>query len=188
MSSSGNSNGAKPNEKPILWAEYFMGMAVLASKRSKDPEMKVGAVLVSPDKKIIGVGYNGHPKVKNNDKSLPWTKIYDDYEKNKHMYVVHAEQNAIAHSSGSLKGATMYVTLNPCNECAKLIVQHELKEVVYLSAKDFRDNALTAAMKIFHLSSVKVTKFSDYMGRGVGYKPIKIEVNLKDFDYSEKQK
>lgn len=140
-----------------------MGVAKLASFRSKDPDKQVGACIVSQDNKIIGVGYNGHPKVKddkNKDKIYPWTKFLDKYKENKHMYVCHAELNAIAHSTGPVKDATMYVTLNPCNECAKLIVQSELKKVVYQETKLFRGEALEAANKIFEESKVEVKKFN----------------------------
>lgn len=143
-----------------------MAAAVLASKRSKDKDMKVGACLVSPDNEIIGFGYNGHPKVQeglDNDECYPWTKNLKNYKENKHKYVVHAEINAIVHCSGQQKGSTMFVTLNPCNECAKLIVQHEIKEVVYLWTKNFRDNALDASKVILGYSNTKLTKFSDYM-------------------------
>lgn len=164
----------------IGWEEYFMGVAKLASFRSKDPRKQVGACIVNPDNKIIGVGYNGHPKVKDgsdNDKAFPWTKFLKNYKENKHMYVCHAELNAIAHSTGPVKDATMYVTLNPCNECAKLIVQSELKKVVFLETKVFRDNALDAANKIFQESKVEVKKFNQCLSK----RPQPIYIDLCDF-------
>lgn len=108
-----------------------MSLAVVASKRSKDKETQVGAVVVSPDKRILGIGWNGHPKGKDN--AFTWEKYGPE---NKHLYVCHAEANAIAHSSSSVKGATMYVTLSPCNECAKAIVQSGIVRVVYLEKKE----------------------------------------------------
>lgn len=169
-----------------------MGIAVLASHRSKDPEMKVGACLVSADGKIIGVGYNGHPKVReelDNDQLYPWTKNLENYEKNKHKYVCHAELNAIVHSSGSVKGSSLYVTLNPCNECAKLIVQSGIKEVIWLCKKTFRDNALEAAMKIFRYSHLDghVKQFNEFIKDKYGIKAMdSIQLDLKYVDHDEK--
>lgn len=175
------------SEDCLKWEEYFMGIAVLASKRSKDPDTKVGACVVSADNSIIGVSYNGHPKVRQdlkNDELFPWTKDRKDYKKNKHMYVCHAELNAIAHSSGSLKDSSMYVTLNPCNECAKLIVQSGVKEVFYLTRKNFRDNALDAAMEIFEHSNVKVHQFTEYMKNKYDISPKTISISLQANDNS----
>lgn len=159
---------AKVSKTTIGWEEYFMGIAKLASFRSKDPVRQVVACIVSPDNKVIGVGYNGHPKVRDgsdNDKGFPWTKFL--HEENKHMYVCHAELNAIVQSTSSVKDATMYVTSHPCNECAKLIVQSELKKVVYLENKESRDNALDAANKIFQESKIGVKKFNQCLDNHV---------------------
>ena len=113
----------------IVWDEYFMGVAILSSKRSKDPSTKVGACIVNQDKKIVGIGYNGFPAGCSDD-VFPWDRE-GDYLECKYPYVVHAEPNAILNSTVPLKGATIYVTLFPCNECAKLIIQSGIKEIVY---------------------------------------------------------
>ncbi len=112
-------------KKILNWDEYFMAMAKLSAKRSKDPNTQVGACIVNANNRIIGLGYNGMPQ--GND-SFPWNR---DGEDNKYKYVMHAESNAIMNSIKELKGATIYVSLFPCNECAKLIAQAEIKEVVY---------------------------------------------------------
>jgi dCMP deaminase len=141
----------------LKWEEYFMGIAVLASKRSKDPVTQVGACLVSPDNQIIGVGYNSHPKVKpgdENDKIFPWSS------EQKHKYVCYAVMNTILHSSSSVKGSTIYVTHYPSNECAKLIVQSGVKEVVYLSTKNMHSYVLDVSRKILK-PTVTEKKFSD---------------------------
>ncbi len=116
----------------ITWDEYFMGVALLSAKRSKDPSTQVGACLVNQDKRIIGIGYNGFPRGCSDD-IFPWGKGNENELNNKYPYVVHAEANAILNSSGSLKGSTVYVTLFPCNECAKLLIQSGIKHIVYMT-------------------------------------------------------
>lgn len=116
----------------ISWDEYFMGVALLASKRSKDPNTQVGACIVDKNNVILSTGYNGFPYGCSDDE-FPWDRDGDD---TKYKYVVHAELNAILNSRGkSLTGAKLYVDLFPCNECAKVIIQAGISEVVYLSDK-----------------------------------------------------
>ena len=119
-------------EDYISWDEYFMGIAMLAAKRSKDPSTQVGACIVSEDNIIISTGYNGMPKGCSDDE-FPWNR---EGEETKYPYVVHAELNAILNSNGrDLRGSRIYVALFPCNECAKAIIQSGIKEVIYLSDK-----------------------------------------------------
>ncbi|CAL8238491.1 unnamed protein product, partial [Lota lota] len=100
-----------------------MAVAVLVSQRSKDPNTKVGACIVSQDNKIVGTGYNGMPNGCGDD-LLPWAREAEDRLDTKYPYVCHAELNAIMNkNSADVKNCTMYVTLFPCNECAKLIIQ-----------------------------------------------------------------
>ena len=110
----------------ISWDEYFMGVALLAAKRSKDPSTQVGACIVDDNNVILSTGYNGFP-VGCSDDEFSWSRIGED---TKYAYVVHAELNAILNSGGkSLRGARLYVVLFPCNECAKAIIQSGIKEV-----------------------------------------------------------
>lgn len=118
---------------PLTWDEFFMSSASLAAKRSKDPVTKVGAVIVNGENRIVGTGYNGFPRGVPDDVEL-WGKD-DDVFLNKHSYVIHAELNAILNAS-EVAGCTMYVTLFPCNECAKVISQMRIKRVVYLSSRE----------------------------------------------------
>lgn len=111
-----------------------MGIAQLSSKRSKDPKTQVGACIVNKDNKIVGIGYNGFPKHISDDE-FPW-KDEGRYLETKYPYVVHAEANAILNATQNLKDCTLYVTLFPCNECTKLIIQSGIKELVYVSNKD----------------------------------------------------
>ncbi len=119
----------------ISWDEYFMGIAMLAARRSKDPNTQVGACIVSPDNIIISTGYNGMPKGCSDDE-FPWERSGSSDAETKYPYVVHAELNAILNANGrDLRGSRIYVALFPCNECAKSIIQSGIKEVVYLSDK-----------------------------------------------------
>ena len=127
----------------INWDEYFMGIAMLAARRSKDPSTQVGACIVSPDNIIISTGYNGMPKGCSDDE-FPWDRTG---EETKYPYVVHAELNAILNANGrDLRGSRIYVALFPCNECAKAIIQSGVKEVVYLSDK-YKDSMENFASK-----------------------------------------
>lgn len=138
----------------ISWDEYFMGVAMLSAKRSKDPNTQVGCAIVNSDKKIIGIGYNGFPKSISDDE-LPWERE-GNFLDTKYPYVVHAEANAILNSTRSLEGATLYVTLFPCNECAKLLVQSGIKEVVYLLDKHHDSDETVASRRILKLAGVKL--------------------------------
>ena len=139
----------------INWDEYFMGIAMLAARRSKDPNTQVGACIVSDDNIIISTGYNGMPKGCSDD-VFPWERTG---EETKYPYVVHAELNAILNASGrDLRGSRIYVALFPCNECAKAIIQSGIKEVIYLSDK-YHDTMLNLVSKrMLSAAGVKFTQ------------------------------
>ncbi|MBR2705932.1 MAG: dCMP deaminase family protein [Mogibacterium sp.] len=140
----------------ISWDEYFMGVALLASRRSKDPNTQVGACIVDENNVILTTGYNGFP-VGCSDDEFPWDR---EGENTKYPYVVHAELNAILNASGkSLKGARIYVDLFPCNECAKAIIQSGIKEVVYLSDKYADTPGVRASKLMLSTAGVKLTQF-----------------------------
>lgn len=126
------------------WDQYFMGIARLSALRSKDPSTQVGACIVDDKKKIIGIGYNGLPTGINDD-LFPWGKE-GDFLETKYPYVCHAELNAILNSTQNLQGATIYVTLFPCNECTKAIIQSGIKNLYYISDK-YKDLEMTIASK-----------------------------------------
>ena len=137
----------------ISWDEYFMGVAILSSKRSKDPSTQVGACIVNKNKKIVGVGYNGFP-IGCDDDSLPWDRE-GEFLETKYPYVCHAELNAILNSiSRDLSDCTIYVALFPCNECAKAIIQSGIKEVVYLSDKYAHTDIVKASKLMMNQSGV----------------------------------
>ena len=145
----------------LSWDDYFMAVALLSGKRSKDPSTQVGAVIVGKDNRILSIGYNGSPNGYN-DERFPWkregNKLYTKY-----LFVVHAERNAILNYLGNrndFQGARIYVDLFPCNECAKEIIQSGIKEVVYLSDK-YKDTEETIASKrLFDVCGVKYRHFS----------------------------
>jgi len=134
----------------IPWDEYFMAIARLSAQRSKDPNTQVGACIVSPDNRILSIGYNGPPN-RFDDAHFPWAREGDPLE-TKYMYVVHAERNAILNFRGShreFNGAKIYVDLFPCNECAKEIIQSGITEVIYLSDKYEGTDGDVAAKRLF---------------------------------------
>ncbi|XP_059500840.1 deoxycytidylate deaminase isoform X2 [Stegostoma tigrinum] len=119
----GDAIPCRKREDYLEWSEYFMAVAFLSAQRSKDPNSQVGACIVNPENKIVGIGYNGMPNGCSDD-ILPWARTGPNKLDTKYMYVCHAELNAILNkNSADVKGCTMYVALFPCNECAKLIIQ-----------------------------------------------------------------
>lgn len=130
----------------ITWDEYFMGVAKLSAMRSKDPSTQVGACIVSEDNKILSMGYNGFPKGCSDDE-FPWGKGESDPYDEKYYYVTHSELNAILnYRGGSLEGSKLYVTLFPCNECAKAIIQSGIRTIIYADDK-YGDTAAVRASK-----------------------------------------
>ena len=144
----------------ISWDEYFMGVAHLSSFRSKDPNTKVGACIVNKNKRIVGIGYNGFP-VGCSDDEFPWGRDGDLLD-TKYPYVVHAEPNAILNSTSNLEGSTIYVTLFPCNECMKLIIQSGISEIVYLSDKYKGTPTDIASKKMAHSAGIKLRQIEKY--------------------------
>ena len=143
----------------ITWDEYFMGMAILSACRSKDPNTKVGSCIVDANHKVVSIGYNGMPRGCDEDE-LSWNK--GEGLDSKYLYVCHAEFNAILNTRDgtALNGCTLYVTLFPCNECSKAIIQTGIKEVVYIDNK-YKDTTETqASAKMLALAGVKVRHYA----------------------------
>ncbi len=140
----------------ISWEEYFMSIAILSSLRSKDPNTKVGACIVSPDNKVLSLGYNGMP-LGVDDQQIPWAGANSGLPEleTKYPYVCHAELNAILNATNhNLKGAIVYVTLFPCNECTKAIIQAGIKKVIYLSDKYHDTDHEIAARKMLDMAGI----------------------------------
>lgn len=152
----------------ISWDDYFMGVALLAAMRSKDPGTQVGACIVSPENVILSTGYNGFPKGCSDDE-YPWEREATTRNETKYPYVVHAELNAILNAGGkSLKDARLYVALFPCNECAKAIIQSGIAEVIYLSDKYAAKDEFKASRAMLNSAGVKLTKLQ----------PTRSEINI----------
>ena len=158
-------------EDYISWDEYFMAVAILASKRSKDPSTRVGACIVSKDNRILSIGYNGAPNGFD-DNAFPWERVGTPLE-TKYLYVVHAERNAILNFRGNrhdLENSKIYVDLFPCNECAKEIIQAGIKEIIYLSDKYADTEAVIASKKLCDMCGVTYRNYS------LSNKKIEIEI------------
>ena len=153
----------------ISWDEYFMGIALLSGERSKDPNSQVGACIVSPDNKILSIGYNGFP-IGCSDDEIPWDRE-GDFVDTKYPYVCHSELNAVLNYTGStLKQSRIYVTLFPCNECAKAIIQSGIKEVIYMSDKYKDTDSVKVSKKMLDMAGVKYTQYKS--------KGVKLELDL----------
>lgn len=149
----------------ITWDEYFMGVAQLAGQRSKDPNSQVGACIVSDKNKILSMGYNGFPAGCSDDE-FPWAREGEPYD-SKYFYVTHSELNAILnYRGGSLEGSSLYVTLFPCNECAKAIIQSGIREVVYDSDKYADTFAVVASKKMLRAAGVTLKRY-EHSGRRI---------------------
>ncbi len=159
----------KKRDDYISWDEYFMGIALLSGMRSKDPNTQVGACIVSSDNKILSVGYNGFP-IGCSDDDFPWNREGEPGQ-TKYFYAAHSELNAILnYRGGSLEGARLYVSLFPCNECAKAIIQAGIREIVYDSDKYKHTPSVIASKRMLDSSGVSYRKY-EYTGR-------RIEINL----------
>lgn len=142
----------------ISWDEYFMAVAKLAGMRSKDPNTQVGACIVSEDNKILSMGYNGFPKGCSDDE-FPWAREGETLE-TKYVYTVHSELNAILnYRGGSLEGAKIYVSLFPCNECAKAIIQSGIKTIIYDCDKYSGTDPVIASRKMLDAAGVRYYKY-----------------------------
>ena len=151
----------KKRNNYLTWDEYFMSIAKLSSMRSKDPNTQVGACIVAADNRILSIGYNGAPNGYSDD-NFPWDREGTPLE-TKYLFVCHAEMNAILNYRGSrkdLEGAKIYVDLFPCNECAKLIIQSGIKEVLYICDKYADTDEVKASKNLFDTCGVKYRKLN----------------------------
>ena len=141
----------------MSWEEYFMSIALLYAQRSKDPNTKVGCCIVDEDNHIVSTGYNGFPNGISDDE-YPWDREGEPLN-TKYMYVCHAELNAILNATQNLKNTILYVTLFPCNECAKAIIQKGIKKVIYASNK-YKDSIETiASMKMLKSAGIECIQY-----------------------------
>lgn len=158
----------------LKWEDYFMGVALISAQRSKDPLTQVGACIVNDDKRIIGVGYNGLPFGCSDD-SFPWSKNTENPLNSKHMFVVHAEENAIINRfSADLKNSTIYVSLFPCNRCAQMIIQSGIKRIIYMSDKKSHTKEVAASKRMLDAAGIQYNLYQpSFKG---------LALNFTDFD------
>lgn len=143
----------------LTWDEYFMGLAHLSALRSKDPNTQVGAAIVDENHRVVSVGYNGFPTGVSDDE-FPWSRE-GDVLTSKYAFVVHAELNAILNSQRSVRGCTIYVSLFPCNECAKAIIQSGIKKIVYESDKYNGVDTNIASKRMLKAAGVELVRISN---------------------------
>lgn len=149
----------------ITWDEYFMGVAKLSGQRSKDPNTQVGSCIVSANNKILSMGYNGLP-IGCSDDEFPWAREGDELD-TKYLFVTHSELNAILnYRGGSLDGSKLYVTLFPCNECAKALIQSGISQVIYYEDKYADSDSVIASKRMFDMVGIRYTPYKR-TGRGV---------------------
>lgn len=142
----------------LSWDEFFMGIAQMAARRSKDPSSQVGACIVDDDHKVVSIGYNGMPRGID-DEEIPWG--HGEGLESKYLYVCHAEFNAILNTrdGAALRGCTIYVTLFPCNECAKAIIQTGIKKIIYADDKYHDHLEEQASRRLLDMAGVKYEKY-----------------------------
>lgn len=150
-------SSSSPRKDALSWDDYFMSLAFLTAMRSKDPSTQVGACIVNDRNRIVGVGYNGMPSNCPSDQ-LPWSKVSPEGELDtKYPYVVHAELNAVLNKNAeSCSGCRIYTTLFPCNECAKVIIQAGIKQVIFASDKQKEKLSAKASRRLFELANVEL--------------------------------
>lgn len=148
----------KRTDNLLTWEEYFMGLAHLSGLRSKDPNTQVGAVIVDENNRVVSIGYNGFPSGVSDDE-FPWGReggVLDT----KYAFVVHAELNAILNSQRSVRGCSLYVSLFPCNECAKAIIQAGIKRIIFESDKYDGADTNIASKRMLRAAGVELVRIS----------------------------
>lgn len=146
----------------IDWHSMFMGVALLASARSKDGRTRNGACIASADHRILGVGYNGLPRGCSDQDPVYWSDDDTDPYHSRHSYVVHAEMNAILNCvTLPLTGSRIYTTQFPCPRCTQSIIQVGIKEVVWLRRKPHQARAQEAAAKMLADAGVAILSLNE---------------------------
>ncbi len=139
------------------WDETFMHICNIIAERSKDPSTQTGACIVNKKNVILGLGYNGFPRGCSDDE-LPWDRE-GEFGETKYPFVVHAEANAVLNATASLEDTKLYCTLFPCNECAKIIIQKGITEIIYADDKYHDKKEWQASRRMLDLADVKYRKY-----------------------------
>jgi len=147
-----------PKSDIITWDDFFMGVCKLAAERSRDPSTAVGCCIVDDFNNIVGVGFNGLPR--GCDPNLfPWDRE-GGFLDTKYAYISHSETNALDNADRSkVRGSRLYVSLFPCNECSKRIIQNGIKEVIFLSDKYHNTDAAEASRRLLVAAGIKTRQF-----------------------------
>lgn len=149
--------------KTINWNEYFLALAKISAKRSKDPNTQVGACIVSKQNRVLGIGYNGMPK--GNDVDFPWSKDSNKASEVKYSYVIHAEINAILNSIlplNTVEDAKLYVSLFLCSNCAKVIAQTGITTIYFDDDKYHHTEDSAISRFIFEKSKIKTIQLKKF--------------------------
>jgi len=142
-----------PKEKQLRYDSAYLKMALEWAKLSHCNRKQVGALIVK-DRMIISDGYNGTP--------TGYDNCCENEEGNTHWYVLHAEANAltkIAKSNHNANGATLYITLSPCKECSKLILQAGINRVVYING--YKDSSGIDFLKDSGIQLTQIEKLDE---------------------------
>ncbi|XP_015598718.1 deoxycytidylate deaminase [Cephus cinctus] len=170
-------NISHKRENSLDWEDYFMAVAFLSAKRSKDPSTQVGACIVDKNKRIVGIGYNGMPRGCSDDE-FQWKKNTSNKLESKYLYVCHAEVNAILNKNvQDITNCDMYVGLFPCNECAKVIIQSGISSIVYMSDKHAHKIGTIAAKRMFNAAGITYRQYTP--------KNKEIVINFSEIDWNE---
>lgn len=146
-----------PRANAISWDECFMRIAHVIAERSKDPSSQVGSVIADQNNVVVGLGYNGFPRGIDNGK-FPWERE-GKFLDTKYAYVCHAEENAVYNSNIPVKGCKVYATMFPCNECAKMLVQNGVAEIIYELNKYPDNDIFIAAQRLFDAAGIKCREY-----------------------------
>ncbi|MDO8626194.1 MAG: dCMP deaminase family protein [Candidatus Magasanikbacteria bacterium] len=146
-----------PRSNAISWDECFMRMAHVIAERSKDPSSQVGAVIANQHNVVMGLGYNGFPRGIHSDK-FPWERE-GKFLDTKYAYICHAEENAVYNSNIPVRGCKVFTTMFPCNECAKMLVQNGVAEIIFELDKYPDQDIFIAAKRLFDAAGVKYREY-----------------------------
>ncbi|XP_020296206.1 uncharacterized protein LOC109861093 isoform X2 [Pseudomyrmex gracilis] len=147
-------------KKQINSEEYFMGIAYLSSRRSKEAMFDIGACIVNKDGVVVGTGYNGMPrgmdeipKLKTGQSSQCTSKLSGFFK------VCHAVINAVLNrNTNNIKDSTLYVTTYPCIECAKIILQFGITRLVHMPIKQNIDTQV--AKELLETAAISIRKYN----------------------------
>jgi len=159
----------------LSFDDYFMVQVLWTRTRSQDYSTKCGCILVDSKNRIIGQGYNGHPR------KVDFDKMPQDRPA-KYGPIIHSENNAILNCTGSLDGATAYITGPPCVHCWAQMIQVGIKRVVYGPITMSSEGAYSKESKEGHLTQVVQDMLENHDVEIVRWKPQNRSLILDELD------